>query len=132
MLVILEIAAALVLVVGAGLLVRSFMLIERVDPGFKRDHVAVLQVFASNRIDTPAKRIVFFEQVLERMRTLPGVVAAGGITAMPFGEARVIARGLLEIPGQPAPAGLAGLYFVALLRPLGHSTGDAVGVSIAE
>ena len=105
MLVILEIAAALVLVVGAGLLVRSFMLIERVDPGFKRDHVSALQVFASNRIDTPAKRIVFFERVLERMRTLPGVVAAGGITAMPFGEARVIARGLLEIPGQPAPPG---------------------------
>ena len=103
--VIFEIAAALVLVVGAGLLVRSFMLIERVDPGFKRDHVSVLQVFASNRIDTPAKRIVFFDQVLERMRTLPGVVAAGGVSAMPFGEARVIARGLLEIPGQAAPSG---------------------------
>jgi putative ABC transport system permease protein len=100
-LVILEIAAALVLVVGAGLLVRSFMLIERVDPGFTRDHVSVLQVFASNRIDTPAKRIVFFQQVQERMRTLPGVIAAGGVTAMPFGEARVIARGLLEIAGQP-------------------------------
>jgi len=104
-LVILEIATALVLVVGAGLLVRSFMLIERVDPGFTRDHVSVLQVFASNRIDTPAKRIVFFEQVLERMRALPGVIAAGGVTAMPLGEARVIARGLVEIPGQPVPVG---------------------------
>ncbi len=77
------------------------MLIERVDPGFNRDHVSALQVFASNRIDTPSKRIVFFEQVLERMRTLPGVIAAGGVTAMPFGEAHVLARGLLEIPGQP-------------------------------
>jgi len=125
-LVILEIAAALVLVVGAGLLVRSFMLIERVDPGFKRDHVSVLQVFASNRIDTPAKRIVFFEHVMERMRTLPGVVAAGGVTAMPFGEARVIARGLLEIPGQPPQGGdgfvhttaVSGDFFKALDVPL--------------
>jgi predicted permease len=100
--VILQIAAALVLVVGAGLLVRSFLLIERVDPGFTRDHVSVLQIFASNRIDTPAKRIVFVDGVLERMRTLPGVIAAGGVTAMPFGEARVLARGLLTIPGQPA------------------------------
>jgi putative ABC transport system permease protein len=110
-LVVLEVAAALVLVVCAGLLVRSFALIERVDPGFTRDHVSVLQVFASNRIDTPAKRIVFFEDVLDRMRTLPGVVAAGGVTAMPFGEARVVARGLLEVPGHPASLGDDGFAY---------------------
>jgi putative ABC transport system permease protein len=106
-----EIATALILVVGAGLLGRSFMLIERVDPGFTRDHVSVLQVFASNRIETPAKRIVFFDQVLERMRALPGVVAAGGVTAMPFGEARVLARGLLEIRGYPPPSGDDGFVY---------------------
>ncbi len=110
-LVVVEIAAALVLAVGASLLVRSFMLIERVDPGFKRDHVSVLQVFASNRIDTPPKRIVFFDQVLDRIRALPGVVAAGGVTAMPFGEARVLARGPLEIPGQPAIPGDDGFVY---------------------
>ena len=75
------------LAVGAGLLVRSFMLIQRVDPGFSRDHVSVVQVFASRRLDTPQKRIVFFQQALDRMRALPGVVAAGGVTSMPFGEA---------------------------------------------
>lgn len=110
-LVVVEIAAALVLVAGAGLLVRSFMLIERVHPGFTRDHVSVLQVFASNRIDTPSKRIMFFDQVLDRMRTLPGVVAAGAVTAMPFGEARVLARGPLEIPGQPNLPGDDGFVY---------------------
>jgi putative ABC transport system permease protein len=54
-LVIVEVAAALVLAVGAALLVRSFILIQRVDPGFNRDHVAVLQLFASPRIETPDK-----------------------------------------------------------------------------
>jgi len=126
-LIVVEIAAALVLVAGAGLLVRSFILLNRVDPGFNRDHVSVLQVFASNRIDTPAKRIAFFEQALDRLRALPGVVAAGAVTAMPFGEARVIARGLLEIPDHPAAAGedafayttaVSGEYFTAMDVPL--------------
>jgi putative ABC transport system permease protein len=126
-LVIVEVAAALVLAVGAGLLVRSFMLIQRVDPGFSRDHVAALQLFASPRIDTPQKRIVFFEQALDRLRTLPGVVAAGGVSAMPFGEAKVVARAPLSITGRAvAPAdqpviyttSVAGDYFRAMSVPL--------------
>jgi len=142
-LVVLEIAAALVLVVGAGLLVRSFMLVERVDPGFARDyHVSVLQVFASNRIDTPPKRIVFFEQALERMRALPGVIAAGAVTAMPFGEARVIARGMIEIPGHPTAPGedafayttaVSGDYFKAMGVPLlGGRLFDATDTSASR
>jgi putative ABC transport system permease protein len=126
-LVIVEVAAALVLAVGAGLLVRSFILIQRVDPGFSRDHVAALQVFASPRIDTPQKRILFFQQALDRMRALPGVVAAGGVSAMPFGEARVIARAPLAIVGRQPASGeesliyttaVAGDYFRAMAVPL--------------
>ena len=112
-LVVMEVAAALVLAVGAGLLVRSFVLIQRVDPGFSRDHVSVLQVFASRRIDTPQKRIVFFGQALERMRALPGVVAAGGVTSMPFGEARVIIRVPLATPSRPPASGEEGLLYTS-------------------
>jgi putative ABC transport system permease protein len=126
-LVIMEVAAALVLAVGAGLLVRSFMLIQRVDPGFSRDHVATLQIFASPRIDTPQKRIVFFDQALDRIRALPGVVAAGGVSAMPFGEAQIVVRSGLAIAGrEPEPAresqiyttAVAGDYFQAMGIPL--------------
>jgi putative ABC transport system permease protein len=126
-LVIVEVAAALVLAVGAGLLVRSFILIQRVDPGFNRDHVAALQLFASPRIDTPQKRIVFFQQAVDRMRALPGVVAAGGVSAMPFGQARVIARAPLAIAGRPAASAeepivyttaVAGDYFRAMGVPI--------------
>ena len=110
-LVVVEVAAALVLAVGAGLLMRSFMLIQRVDPGFSRDDVSVVQVFASRRLDTPQKRVLFFQQALDRIRALPGVVSAGGVTSMPFGEARVIARGPLAIAGRPSASGEDGLVY---------------------
>jgi putative ABC transport system permease protein len=126
-LVIVEVAAALVLAVGAGLLVRSFILIQRVDPGFSRDHVAAFQVFASARLETPQKRIVFFQQALDRMRALPGVVAAGAVSAMPFGEAKVRIRAPIAIAGRPLASGeealvdttaVAGDYFRAMGVPL--------------
>jgi putative ABC transport system permease protein len=104
-LVIVEVAAALVLAVGAGLLVRSFMLIQRVDPGVSRDRVAVLQVFAFARNDTPQKRIVFFQQALDRMRALPGVGAVGAVSSMPFGEAKVGIRVPLAVAGRPPASG---------------------------
>jgi hypothetical protein len=75
-----------VLAVGAGLLARSFVLIQQVDPGFSREQVSAVQVFLSNRLDTPQKRILFSQQALDRIRALPGVIAAGGITALPFGR----------------------------------------------
>jgi putative ABC transport system permease protein len=114
-LIIMEVAAALVLAVGAGLLVRSFLIIQRVDPGFRRDDVSVLQVFASRRLDTPQKRIVFFEQALDRLRGLPGVVAAGGVTSMPFGEARIIVRVPLAMPGRPPASGESGLVYATAI-----------------
>jgi putative ABC transport system permease protein len=126
-LVVVEVAAAVVLAVGAGLLMRSFMLIKQVDPGFSREHVSVMQIFAARRMDTPQKRIVFFQQALERVRALPGVVAVAGVTSMPFGEARVIARTPLSISGHPQPSGeqaliyttaVTGDYFETLRVPL--------------
>jgi putative ABC transport system permease protein len=126
-LVIVEVAAAVVLAVSAGLLVRSFLLIQRVDPGFSRNNVAALQVYASPRVNTPPKRIVFFEQALERMRALPGIVAAGGVTSMPFGAAKIVIRTPFTIDGRPPASGeqsqvytsaVAGDYFRAMGVPL--------------
>jgi putative ABC transport system permease protein len=126
-LVVAEIAAALVLALGAGLLVRSFVLIRSVDPGFDRADVSVVQVFASRRLDTPPKRVAFFAQALERVRGLPGVLYAGGVTSMPFGEARVIVRGPIAIDGRPPAtsddalvytSAVTGDYFQAMGVPL--------------
>jgi predicted permease len=126
-LVIVEMATAVVLAVGAGLLVRSFLTVQRVDPGFRPARVAALQIFPSPRYDTPQKRILFFEQVIDRMRTLPGVVGAGAVSAMPFGVARVTARSPLAIDGRPPATGeearvlttsVAGDYFRVMGVPL--------------
>jgi putative ABC transport system permease protein len=127
-LVVLEVALALLLAVGAGLLVRSFMEIQRVDPGFRRDHVSSLQVFVYDRNDTALKRVVFFQQVLDRMRAMPGVAAAGAVSAMPFSEANINIRAALAIAGRPpAPPGddslvystvVAGDYFRVMGVPL--------------
>jgi putative ABC transport system permease protein len=127
-LVVAEVALALLLVVGAGLLVRSFLLIQRVDPGFSRDHVTALQVFVYERNDTPQKRMLFFQQAIDRMRALPGVAAAGAVSAMPFSEANINIRSALAIVGRPPmPPGddsfvyttvVAGDYFRAMGVPL--------------
>jgi putative ABC transport system permease protein len=126
-LVVVEVAAAVVLAVGAGLLVRSFITVQRVDPGFRPARVAALQIFPSPRHDTPQKRILFFEQTIDRMRALPGVVAAGAVSAMPFGVSQVTARSPLAIDGRPPATGdearvlttsVAGDYFRVMGVPL--------------
>ncbi len=122
-----EVAAALLLAVGAGLLVRSFVLIRGVDPGFDRAGVSVVQLFASRRLETPPKRVAFFEQAIARVRALPGVHYAGGVTSMPSGEARVIVRGPIAIDGRPPASGddalvytsaVSGDYFPAMGVPI--------------
>jgi putative ABC transport system permease protein len=103
-LVVAEVAIALVILVTAGLLIRSFMTLVRVDPGFARSNVAVLQVFAySERIQTNDQRVVFFDQTLERMRAVPGVENVGIVTAMPFIPANINILGGFRIEGRPAP-----------------------------
>jgi putative ABC transport system permease protein len=104
-LVIGEVALALVLLTGAGLLVRSFVTLSQVDPGFERSSIAVLQVFAyGDRYPTNAQRLAFFNQTLERFRAEPGVVRAGLVSAMPFIPADIDIRGGYRIEGRPAPA----------------------------
>jgi putative ABC transport system permease protein len=104
-LVIGEVALALVLLTGAGLLVRSFVMLSRVDPGFERSNVAVLQVFAyGDRYPNDTQRLVFFNHTLDRLRRQPGVVRAGMVSAMPFISADIDIRGGYRIEGRPAPS----------------------------
>ena len=105
--------AAMVVAIGAGLLMRSFVAIQRVDPGFTRDRVATLQIFTTRRLETPEQRILFFQQALDRIRALPGVVSAGGVTAMPFGMATMRVRAPLTIDGRVPASGEASLIDVA-------------------
>ena len=95
-----EIAFALVLLAGAGLLIRSFVRLMSVDPGFSPRNVVALQVFTYARNGTPDRARIFFASTLERMRALPGVEAAGAVSAMPFLIANIDVKSPIAIAGR--------------------------------
>ncbi|MDX2030837.1 MAG: ABC transporter permease [Blastocatellia bacterium] len=102
LLVVGEIALALMLLVGAGLLLRSFQRLQSVDVGFNPRSVLTLRVaLPGRRYTQDEQRISFFTQAVERMQSLPGVQAAGVINYMPF--AGPGAGTGFEIEGRPKP-----------------------------
>jgi putative ABC transport system permease protein len=84
LLVMSEIALAVVLLVGAGLMLKSFQRLTNVNPGFNSDNLLTMSVALQFvRYQDPAKQVAFFDQALQRIRALPGVVAAGACTSLP-------------------------------------------------
>lgn len=104
-LVIAEVALALVLLVGAGLLIQTFLKLRGLDIGLNPENVMTLrtQLPRSKYSELP-KRAAFYEQVLERVRTLPGVTGAGYTTAVPLtwkgGTNGFMVEGHEDRPGQ--------------------------------
>jgi predicted permease len=80
-----EFALALMLLMGAGLMIRSFFALEAVDPGFNPHNVLsmIVSVAGSSEAE-PNSRAIFYQQLLERVRALPGVESAGGINHLPL------------------------------------------------
>ena len=125
-LVVSEVAIALVLLVGAGLLVRSFGRLLAVDPGFNPTNVVMAQVFASDRQVTPDRLRNFFNATIDRMRALPGAEAAGAVSAMPFALSNINIRSNLEIVGRPAvKPGEQRVAYVTIATP-GYFTAMAI------
>jgi putative ABC transport system permease protein len=84
-LVVAEVSLAVVLLVGAGLLLRSMTHLFSIDPGFDAPQLLTMQVQESGRqYDNAAARLRFFEQALERVRHLPGVLSAGFTSQLPL------------------------------------------------
>lgn len=103
-LVITEVAIALLLLVGAGLLTRSFVRLFSVDPGYRVDHVLTVPItLPSTRYPEDERVIGFFRELGRRVSALPGVTAAGGVAGVPL----VAERGDLsiEIEGRPVAPG---------------------------
>ena len=98
-----EVALALVLLVGAGLLVRSFTRLVDVDLGFAAANTIAVQVVAWNRHDDGAARVNFFRQTLEEIQALPGIEAAGAVSSFPLAVADFTIESQFTIPGQPPP-----------------------------
>ncbi|HYN85044.1 MAG TPA: ABC transporter permease [Pyrinomonadaceae bacterium] len=85
LLVVTEVALSLVLLVGAGLLIRSFYSLNAVSPGFETRGVLTGGVaLPTTKYREEAQQAAFFERVLERVKALPGVEAAGGVEPLPM------------------------------------------------
>jgi putative ABC transport system permease protein len=96
-----ETATAFVLLIGAGLLIRSFGKLLEVNPGFRSKGVVVARVsLLEPKYSTPGTRPAFFQQVLSRVKTLPGVRSAAFVNALPFSKVGFAMLGL-EVEGGP-------------------------------
>ena len=84
-----EVALALVLLVGAGLLLKSFTRLREINPGFRTDHLLTMRMQLSGpRYQDARHRISYFSELQRRLRTLPGVIAVsmvGGLPVAPVG-----------------------------------------------
>lgn len=96
-----EVAFALVLLAGAGLLIRSFERLMAIDPGFSPKNVVALQVFAWGRNTTGDQLRSFFRQTIQRLGALPGVDEVGAVSAMPFISANINIRSQVSVVGRP-------------------------------
>jgi putative ABC transport system permease protein len=92
LLVVAELTMALTLLVGAGLLMKSFRRLYEVNPGFDPEHSLTVSLdLPDTKYPDEAQQVAFFQQAIERVRSLPGVEAAGASSALPFREAYMVA-----------------------------------------
>ena len=85
-LVVAEFALAIVVLVGAGLLVRSWWHVKGIDPGFRPERILVMEITAPAAFGAPAQRTDLFHRVLEQIQAVPGVESAGIIGDMFIGN----------------------------------------------
>ena len=102
-LVVSEVALAVVLTLGAGLLLRSFLTVLAVDPGFRPDNLLTLQIMLPPKYQTADQRRAFYADLFTRLEALPGVTSAGGTTRLPLGSTNVSTK--IGIEGREQPVG---------------------------
>jgi predicted permease len=127
LLVISEIALSVILLIGAGLLIRSFARVQQVRAGFNPDNVLTLELtMTGRRYDAPGAVGEAYRLLDERLEHLPGVKAAGAVTSLPLSQ--MFAWGPIVVEGRVPAAGenflnadqrvAAGHYFEAMSIPL--------------
>ena len=98
-LVTVEVTMSVILLTTSGLLIRAVWRVQAIDPGFKPQNVLALHVALPRpKYDKPLQRVQFYDRVLERVRTLPGVQSAGFTSGLPMVTTGLITA--IEIPGR--------------------------------
>ena len=105
-LVIAQVSLALLLLTGAGLLIRSFQQLLQVDPGFQSNNLLAMELRLPNsRYNTPVQIATFETQLLERIRALNGVVSAGAVNSLPVAGFQGVS--IIAIEGHPSKKSFA-------------------------
>jgi putative ABC transport system permease protein len=116
-----QIAIALVLMTGAGLMIKSLWILQQRDPGFQPDHVLNLDIsLIPSRYDNKERALAFFDNVIQRVAGLPGVEAAGIYKDQ-------YRSGLFRIPGRPEEKGRGS---VAEIYPVSPGIFRAMGLRL--
>jgi putative ABC transport system permease protein len=102
-LVIAQMALAMVLLVGAGLLTRSFHRLLQINPGFISENILALEVHVWGLSRTPDQQAHFFDQTLDHLAALPRVQAAAAVSGLPFHGNAISPNAPFAIDGRPAP-----------------------------
>jgi putative ABC transport system permease protein len=134
LLIVAETAFALILLAGAGLLMRTFAGLTSISPGFHPDHVLTARVSLPYwKYRTAERQRAFRDALLEKARSGPGVEAAGAVACLPYGG--FVMAGTVQIEGKPAPDPRAGGGTDADNTAVNFAAGDyfrAMGIPILE
>ncbi|HET7435281.1 MAG TPA: ABC transporter permease [Thermoanaerobaculia bacterium] len=127
-LVVIEVALATVLLIGAGLLIKSFAALENVDPGVRAEGAVTARVVFTGANATGERRVQMIDRIVETARHLPGVTSAGAIVSamMPFSNGVSVDDFLIE--GDPKPP--EGQEPAANYRPIGGDYFRAMGMTL--
>ena len=96
LLVVSEVAVALLLLIGAGLMTRSFFRLQHVNPGFDAQNLLSMNIALPTQKYRKQQTNVFFDQLIERVGNLPGVKSVAGIDPLPFSNTDVTTTFLVE------------------------------------
>jgi putative ABC transport system permease protein len=92
LLVVAEVALSLLLLIGAGLMIRTFISFLRVNPGFQTDNLLTMKLaLPYKKYPKPQQQVAFYQQVIERVRALPGVQGVGAVSDLPLVEGGIFA-----------------------------------------
>lgn len=128
MLVAAEIALSFLLLTGAGLLLKSFVLLRTVDTGFNPDHVLTMSIDLPDRYNTNAKITRFYEELLQHVEALPGVRSAGLVSVLPI-AGHVMDTGFTIAGAPPLPPGK---FQNALVRLAGPQYFGTMGIPLLQ
>ena len=124
-----EVALSLVLLVGAGLLIRSLQFLLTEDPGFDpRNALAITLSLPRAKYRDIPQQTVFFEEAIDRLARLPGVVSAGGTVFLPFVHEE--ATWSFQVQGEPPPR--AGEKRDYGYHPVSHGYFRAMGIPLLQ